>query len=200
MPLLEQQELMEAPPARRMAVQPGREAWWGVDPGTVRLAVACVSPALERRTRTTSFAPLRGGQRLAAIYADTRRFVLEIVAAGWPLPGLVMFELPAGDPPNLELIYASGVQQAAMFDALYEAAGGPVVIETMPTASWKKTACGRGNIYKPTKKKLGRSPVFEDYGVAVWARENGYGGSSWDEVDALGLAEAARRTVALEPR
>jgi hypothetical protein len=33
-----------------------------------------------------------------------------------------------------------------------------------------------------------------------WARLNGYTGASWDEADALGIAEAARRDTALEER
>jgi hypothetical protein len=73
-------------------------------------------------------------------------------------------------------------------------------VETVPSATWKKAATGYGAHYKPTKKKLGRTPVFEDYAVARWARENGYEGSSWDECDALGIAEAARREVALVER
>jgi hypothetical protein len=31
----------------------------------------------------------------------------------------------------------------------------------------------------------------------TWARENGYTGLSWDEADAWGIAEAARREVEL---
>jgi hypothetical protein len=52
----------------------------------------------------------------------------------------------------------------------------------------------RGNLYKPK-----RGHTFE-YGVLTWARQNGYAGCSWDEADAWGIAEAARREVALEER
>lgn len=198
MPLLAQQELLEAPPARRLVVPAGHAAHWGVDPGCQRVAVAYAEngpSGVARAARTASFAPLRGGQRLAAIFADTRSFVLDLLSDGWPLPGLVFVELPAGQPPNLELIYAAGVQQAAMFSAVQEWTGRNVAVETVPTASWKKAACGKGNIYKP-KRGEGR----ESYGVLQWARAVGYAGRSFDECDALGIAEAARRSVTLEER
>jgi hypothetical protein len=73
-------------------------------------------------------------------------------------------------------------------------------VETIAPSSWKKLAVGRGNVYKPTSKKLGRRPEFLDYGVAQWAAQNGYEGHSWDESDALGIAEAGRRLVTLEAR
>lgn len=202
MALLAQQELVEAPPARRLIVPRGHTAHWGIDPSTQRIAVAGTHVAPDRAftVSTASFAAGKGGQRLSLIHAETRAFVTRLLEGGWTPPGFVLFELPAGDPPNVELIYAAGVQQAAVYDAVLAVTGRPVVVETMPTSRWKLLACGRGNIYKPTKKKLGRTPVFEDYGVAQWAVANGYAGRSWDEVDALGIAEAARRTVALEAR
>lgn len=200
MALLAQQELLEAAPSRRLIVPRGCGSWWGCDPGTLRFAVAAVVGPGEHRTALTSFSEARGGQRLSLIYDETRGFVARLLHDGWPLPGLVVFELPAGNPPNLELIYAAGVQQAAVFDAVLAETGRMVTTETMPTSSWKLAACGKGNLYKPTRKKLGRAPVFEDYAVAVWARENGYMGRSYDECDALGLAEAGRRTVALDER
>jgi hypothetical protein len=92
-----------------------------------------------------------------------------------------------------------GVAQAAVFQGFQNAGHGPVV-ETVPPSRWKKLATGYGAIPKPQKKDLGRRPEFEDYRVAVWARELGYTGSSWDEADATGVAEAARRTIALEVR
>jgi hypothetical protein len=196
--MLGQQELMEPPQRRRLQVAPGHTAIWGVDPSSVRLAVAGTDSDGKRWVGTAPFAPCDGPERLSAIYEQTRVFCSERLSVV-RRPGYVLVEQPSGDKVNLPLYYAVGVIMAALYDALY-LPGAPVRIETIPPQSWKKTACGRGNIYKPTKKKLGRTPIFEDYDVAVWARLNGYEGSSWEEADAWGIAEAARREVALVER
>lgn len=198
MALLAQQELMEAPPARRLIVAQGHGAWWGCDPGTQRVAVAAVSTdgasAPVYTTRTASFAPLEGGARLSAVYADTRAFCVDLLADGWPAPGLVFVEQPSGKQPNPPLSYATGVIIAAVFDAVQAVTRHRVRVETVSSSSWKKTSCGRGDIWKPKRGDT------RPYGVMVWARANGYAGNSIDEVDAMGIAEAARRTVALEQR
>lgn len=200
MTLLEHQELVEVPP-RRMIVPAGLSAWWGVDPSTRRVAVAGVSKApdgsLDRWVQCRPFRRSEGAARLSEVYSVTRALVEDLAEL---LPGFVFVEQPSGKQENPNLSYAVGVTIAAIHDGLREATGYPVHIETVPSSSWKKRACGRGNIYKPTRKELGRTPTFEDYPVAVWARENGYRGSSFDEADAWGIAEAARRTVALEVR
>lgn len=191
--LLAQQELLTPPPARRLIVPEGRAAHWGVDPSTKRVAIACVTSDT-KRVASCSFPDLTGGARLAAIWNGTREFVISLLERGWPAPGLVWVEQPSGKTTNPQLSYAVGVIQAAVCDAT------ACPLETIESSSWKKTACGRGNIYKPTRKQLGRTPAFADYGVAVWAQSNGYRGNSWDEADALGIAVAAQRTVALEAR
>jgi hypothetical protein len=203
--MIEQQELMEPGPVRRLQVAPGHTAIWGVDPSTVRLAVAGVEADGRRWVETIPFAGFEGPQRLSQVYEATRAWC----SLAWPAhndgdgyrypPGLVMVEQPSGKTPNPELLYAVGVILAAIYDGLY-LPGAPVRIETVSSAHWKKVACGRGNLYKPTKKVLGRTPQFEDYAVATWARMNGYTGHSWDEADAWGIAEAARREVALVER
>ena len=200
MPLLAQQELLEVPPARSVIVPAGHCAWWGVDVSVSRVAVAYVASDGHRGARTALFADLKGGARLAHIWAETGLLVAELVRDGWPLPGLVWVEQPSGSQPNPALSYATGVIQGAVFDALQRATGRSVLVETVSSAAWKKQATGYGSHYKPTKAKLGRRPVFEDYGVARWARGLGYRGDSWDEADALGISEAARRTVRLEAR
>jgi hypothetical protein len=189
--LLGQQELMTLPPRRRLIAPPGCATHWGVDPSTVRLSIAWVRDTGVRGVVTDSHLDLKGASRLHAIYETTRR--LAVLA---PHPGLVLVEQPSGKFDNLELVFAVGATLAGLASAL----GPRVTIETCTSSWWKKRACGRGNIYKPTRKSLGRKPEYEDYGVAVWARENGYAGSLWDEADAWGIAEAARREVLLEER
>lgn len=194
MALLGQQELLEAPPRRRLIVPVGHGAHWGVDPSTERVAFAYACEG-RRAASTASFPDLKGGARLAQIWRQTRLRALWLLEGGWPAPGLVWVEQPSGERPNPALSYAVGVIMGAVADVLPSC-----VVETVPSATWKKGATGYGAHYKPTRKKLGRTPRFEDYGVAVWAAANGYEGSSWDEADALGIAEAARREVTLEER
>ena len=186
-PLL-QQELLVPEPQRKIIVRRGMTAHWGVDPSTQRIAISamgCVS--------SHSFPRTDGLARLADIYDSTVDFAKDM-ASSFP-PGFILVEQPSGQSPNLELVYAVGV----IIAALHEAAEG-VRIETMPPMSWKKLATGRGNLSKtdPETKKPWKDR--ERYGVMRWARQNGYGGSSWDEADALGIAEAARRLVTLESR
>lgn len=203
MTMLAQQELMEPTPTRRIIVPTGRTGIWGVDPSSTRVAIAWIDTVTGARgVRIVPFAGLMGAARLAEIERVTQEFVDEILENGAPAPGLVLCEQPSGSNQsvNLPLIMAVGVIQAAVYAALARCLGSPVVVETITSSWWKKRACGRGDIYKPTKKKLGRPTVFMDYGVAVWARENGYDGLSWDEADAWGIAEAARRDVTLEQR
>jgi hypothetical protein len=196
--MLEQQELVEPGPVRRLQVAPGYTAIWGVDPSTVRLAVAGVEPDGRRWVETLVFSGCDGAQRLSRIYDETKRWA-HAWGATRSFPGLVHVEQPSGKTPNPELLYAVGVIMAAIYDGLY-ISGAPVRMETVSSAHWKKVACGRGNLYKPTRKLLGRTPVFEDYAVARWARLNGYVGNSWDAADAWGIAEAARREIALVER
>lgn len=191
MTLLGQQELMTPPPRRRLIVPVGYTAWWGVDPSTKRVAIGWITQDGERESIIESFPGYEGAQRLHTIARATCELALRA-----PLPGLVFVEQASGQHDNPELLYAIG----ATLSGLYAALGPLVRIEMVTSSWWKKRACGRGNIYKPTKKKLGRTPVFEDYGVAVWARENGYTRDLWDEADAWGIAEAARREVLLEAR
>ena len=74
--------------------------------------------------------------------------------------------------------------------------------------SWENLIDGQINLKDRWAGKLGftdpetKKPWKdrERYGVLRWARENGYTGSSWDEADALGIAEAGRRLVTLEAR
>jgi hypothetical protein len=185
MTLLGQQELMTPAPRRRLIVPAGCESYWGVDPSTKRISIAWITAAGERGAVTDSFPTLEGAARLDAIYHTTRR-----VACLAPFPGLVFVEQPSGKQQNPNLLYAVGATLAGLYAAL----GPRVYIEMVTSSWWKRRACGRGDISKP---KLGDQ---REYGVLTWARQNGYVGSSWDEADAYGIAEAARREVLLEVR
>lgn len=199
---LTQQELLEAPPRRRLIVPAGHSSHWGCDPSSKRVALAGVLRAadgsLDRWVKSAPFVPGDGGQRLSGTYEATRELAA-VCARRFP-PGVVFVEQPSGHNVNHPLEYAVGVIMAALFDGVYEATGECVAVETIPSSSWKLLSCGHGGIAKPTRAKLGRAVVFEDYAVARWARLNGYQGFSYDEVDALGVAEAARREIALVTR
>ena len=184
-------------PQRVIITRPGMTAHWGVDPSTKRIAVAGQIGSYPQ-VATHSFPETDGLARLGDIYDGTCEFVRDLLVS-WDAPGFVMMEQPSGTNVDPILWYAVGTIITAMQNTLAEEVGSPRM-ETIAPASWKKVAVGRGNLYKPTRKKLGRTPVFLDYGVAQWAEQNGYRGSSWDEADALGIAEAARRLVRLEAR
>ena len=118
-------------------------------------------------------------------------------APEFPSPGLVWIERPGGKSRNYTLDYAVGATVAAMDRAIQERTGRRAVFEETLPMVWKKLACGRGDLYKPDPKK-GRTA---EYPVLTWARQSlGYAGGSYDEADALGIAEAARREVALVQR
>jgi hypothetical protein len=206
MTALAQQELLEAPPARRIIVPKGCGSWWGIDPSTHSVAIAAVGSVdgqLAREVSTALFPRVSGPARLRDIYAEARALARRM-ALRWP-PGLVLVEQPSGSMQavNHELEYAVGVIQAAVLDGVWSELGHGVQMETVVSSWWKVRACGAGNIYK-TSKVAGSSrkkPVgLEEYGVMRWARLNGYTGGSWDEADAMGIAEAARRDTGLEER
>lgn len=184
--LVGQLELMTPPPRRKIIVPPGHTAVWGVDPSTRRIAVAGVEVSGIRWVQTTPFMQLGGASRLAEIHGETLVFALGQREASHP--GLIFVEQPSGKVDNPNLLYAVGVVQAALAEACPKA-----TVETVTSSWWKARACGKGNIYKPKHRG-------DEYGVLTWARENGYVGSSWDEADAWGIAEAARREVLLEER
>lgn len=186
---LTQQRLLEPEPTRTVRAAEGA-GHWGVDPSTLRLAIAWRTED-EIGARTRSYTRTAGPRRLAFIYAETVQFVLGV--AGWVWPGYVLFEQPSGEHPNLNLVYAAGAQQAAVYAALHrcaQASGWPVPeIEVVPSATWKSVGIGQG--WKRLKKA--------DGDILRLAREDGYSGDSLDEADAHYMAKAARRTVRFCP-
>lgn len=202
---LGQQQLLEPPARRRIIVPVGRSAWWGVDGSTLRIALAGVCRASDgswaRWVKEHPFAAVEGPARLSEIYRETHRFVTS-VATCCPWPGIVLVEQPSGGKQkvNLPLIYAVGVMQAAVYDALFSVMGSAPVMETCTSSWWKARACGRGDIYKPKRERGAPRPELEEYGVFRWARDAGWDVRSWDQADAAGMADAARREVALDER
>jgi hypothetical protein len=206
MTAIARQELMEAPPARRIIVPVGCVAHWGVDPSTLGVSIATVSgeqPGLVRMVHTAPFPRVSGPTRLREVFEATRALAARLALR--EAPGLVLVEQPSGSMQavNHGLEYAVGVIQAAVLDGVWSALGHGVQMETVVSSWWKARACGAGNIYKTVKvpgSSRKRRCDLEEYGVMRWARLNGYTGSSWDDADAMGIAEAGRRDTALEPR
>lgn len=201
-------ELFEPAPPRRVIVAEGSTAWWGVDFSTRAVSVGAVwevdpvpddtagrEKRLQRSVVTISWPPTDGGARLAWAYDVVARTLGDHVRSQiLPVPGLVGIERPSGKNVSEHLVHMEGILQGAVHAALV-AAKVPVCKQVHPVpAHWKKLACGRGDIWKPKKGDT------HEYGVLVWARSRGYTGSSWDEADALGIAEGLRREYALEPR
>jgi hypothetical protein len=141
---------------------------------------------------TISFPRLGGGSRLAGIFR-----VLVDWAGSNVLdhpPGIVAVEQPSGKQLNPALSYAVGVTMAALSEGVGRATGQAVVVETVSSGAWKRVACGRGDVRKPKPSSR------EEYAVLTWARTVGYEGWSWDEADAMGIADYARRSCLLEVR
>lgn len=192
-----QAALFDAPPLRRLQHAPG-EGWWGVDPGSSRIALATIHRApgnpelIIRNGCVRSVAQREGGERLATLYNAAQE-----LAGEWAelVPvGVVAVEQPSGKQPNPALSYATGAIIAGLWSGLALAFAGAIHVEMVASSKWKAVACGYGGIRKP-------KPTSKDrYGVLTWAQSVGYQGSSWDEADAWGVAEYARKTFALEVR
>jgi hypothetical protein len=196
---LTQQELLSPPPRRHLVVPQGRAGWWGVDPSTLRIAVAGVRSVVcdgvrgvDRWVEMEAFVPVEGAPRLSQIYAKSRALALRC-ARERGVPGVVLLEQPSGKVENPMLSYAVGVIMAAVYDGLYSAAGRAVHVETVTSSHWKRVSCGNGGLRKPKRKN-------EAYPVLEWARLNGYAGGSWDCADAWAIAECAHREIGLVER
>lgn len=103
-----------------------------------------------------------------------------------------------GGNPNPPLNYMCGVIQCAIFEALLEHWQTGVEVDTVTSTAWKKELGFKGNMGKPTAKKLGRPPVLEDYPVFVWASSIATATTAvgdWNQADAVGIAEYIRRVL-----
>lgn len=195
---LGQGELLEAAPTRRLLVRAEHTSWWGCDPSTFRVALATVDAEGRRGVSSVPFGRADGGERLADIWRLT--FLLARETAEMLPPGVIVVEQPSGKQANPALSYATGVIMGALFAGARRATEVSTVVETVPSSRWKAIACGNGALYKPKRVRGRSAPPLEEYGVFRWAQDLGYTGRSWDEVDALGVADYARRTFALEVR
>lgn len=187
--MLGQMTLVEAAPSKRLIVPVGAVNFYGVDPSTLRVAIATVTPDGLRGADIASFPKLSGAHRLVAIRRDTYALACEIVES--IPPGVIVVEKPSGfgSRPSPELSFAGGAIMCALQEAAPAAA-----IELVENTSWKRVVCGSGAIKKP------KPTEGVEYPVLLWARDNGYIGSSWDVADAMAIAEYGRRTYALEQR
>lgn len=145
---------------------------WGVDPGLSRLAVAFADVASARIevetliTRTTE----REGARLGLLDRQLR-IAARQWAAQWP-PGCVWVEQPSGRFANLQLAYATGVVQAALFESL------ACPVWSIPSSAWKVRTVGAGNA---TKQR-----------IQAWVDRLGVNTDGQDEADAVAIACAGR--------
>ena len=148
---------------------------WGVDVALSRLAIACASLASERVDveRLVTRTDATEGERRGLL--DRRiRFHVRALACRFP-PAVVWVEQPSGRFRALQLTYATGVVQAAMFEAL------EVPVFTVPSSAWKRRTVGVGNATKPQ--------------VAAWVDRLGVDVASQDEADAVAIAVAGRAMV-----
>lgn len=149
-------------------------ACYGIDPSTLRVSIAYVTDDGQRGVETRSFrTDLRDGERLWHIYAETFglcRQLHEIAPAR-----LVLVEQPFGrNVPPVSYLAMGAIMMAAT-----RVTDAPV--QPIPPPTWKLRALGKGNASKDD--------------VLAWARQQGYGGALFDEADAMGIAEAARKAA-----
>jgi hypothetical protein len=192
---LGQQSLIEKGKPRSVIVPRGASWWWGVDSSTRGLSISWANG----EERGVASNPVPPGYlpiaRLSAIY-EVAVDLASRLARSYP-PGIVGLEQPSGSGQqvNHELEFAVGVASVGVYDGIRRSSGHVPKFELLVASWWKVRACGRGDIRK-TKKVPGRAkPVkldLEEYEVMRWARLNGYTGGSWDEADAMAMAEAMR--------
>jgi Holliday junction resolvasome RuvABC endonuclease subunit len=145
---------------------------WSVDPGLSRLAVAFADLDSERVavvtlvTRTAE----REGARLGLLDRQLR-IAARQWAGTWP-PACVWVEQPSGRFANPQLAYATGVIQAALFEAL------ACPVWSIASSAWKRRTVGAGNATKPQ--------------VRAWVDRLGIEVESQDEADAVAMACTGR--------
>ena len=156
------------------------EGWvWGIDVALSRLAVACASLATSDVAVVTvpiTVGDATEGERLG-LFDRQVRCNARTLAELFP-PTVVWVEQPSGRHRALQLAYASGVVQAALFEVL-----GGVPVWSIPSSAWKRRALGDGH-GNATKAQ-----------VRAWVDEVGIDVNDQDEADAAGIAIAGRLMV-----
>jgi Holliday junction resolvasome RuvABC endonuclease subunit len=113
----------------------------------------------------------REGQRLGLLDRQVRIFAQQR-ASSYP-PAVVWVEQPSGRFAKPQLMYAAGVVQAALFEAL------ACPVWSVPVSKWKQWSVGKGNASKGD--------------VMAWAVDHA---GDWfdcqDEADAYAIAYAGR--------
>lgn len=200
---MEQQELIELPPDRAvvlpLSVRPVA-GWWGVDVSTGRYNIGYVDQQGNRGVHSVRLGDANDnvGERLNRFARQARTLIETMLDEGCPPPGVALVEQPSGAHVMPIMWYASGVAALAIYEVVHVRLGYVPRVETIPPSRWKLKAVGRGNISKPKRAKGAPPRPLEDYPVWRWARTLGLpGDASWDDADAYGIAEAARRTIAI---
>lgn len=118
----------------------------------------------------------REGERLGLLDRQLRIFASQ--AAQSHPPACVWVEQPSGAYQSPQLLYATGVVQAALFEIL------EAPVWTIPSGKWKKTAIGDGR----ANKERVRSWVKVQHNLMTKAY-------SQDEYDAYAIAYAGREIL-----
>lgn len=183
----------------------------GIDPSTLRMSAAVLVPAAQRRdvafhVSTLSLPQEKDNEALRLALQQTAivPWMGELLTL-WG-PELVVVESPFafGRRVPVESYHVIGVLLAVLGQFR-------VRVVRMGPGEWKRPAlgAGKGGVKKPAAKcpKGGShtwpradASYYEDggclkcghpaYEVLTWARAAGYGGTLWDEADAVGLATA----------
>jgi hypothetical protein len=126
-----------------------REFVWGVDPALSRVAVA-FAPVGGGRPRVMTLvtgSDAREGQRLGWLDRQVR-IAARQWAGSYP-PACVWVEQPSGRFRNLQLAYATGVIQAALFEAL------ACPVWTIPSSTWKHRTNRRRQRHEAAGTRVG---------------------------------------------
>jgi Holliday junction resolvasome RuvABC endonuclease subunit len=148
---------------------------YGIDPALSRIAVAIAELGAEHVEVTSLVTATDAveGERLGLLDRQVRVWATQL-RVEFP-PAAVWVEQPSGRFRNLALVYATGVIQAALFEAL-----GGVPVWTIPSGTWKLRAVGVGNATKDQVKAWAEGVAEVD---------------GQDEADAVAIACAGRAMV-----
>lgn len=149
-----------------------REYCWGVDFKMSQIAFG-FAPVDGHRAEAQTLQldnELREGARLGHMDRQVRVFACG-AAREFP-PACVWVEQPSGQFRNLQLAYAAGVIQAALFESL------ACPVWTLPSSKWKAALGVPGNATKSF--------------IQAWAVSRGHLFDGEHEADAVGIAVAGR--------